>query len=181
MAVFQHPFASHRVFIHRSTSSMASTPTTQTSQGAGLEPVLETRTGLLVRRSHLGQLIRIRDQRGISPQCRGGERVLPLDGPSVPALGVKALGWWVSAPPHSLPGRSRDGSIPFGMRRGPPRAHTPPGPSRLDPGGYSPGRRPWGDGADCPSVSSVVDGSEWGRLLGGRKKGISGPLGKPRI
>jgi hypothetical protein len=74
------------------------------------------------------------------PSCRGGERVLPLDGPSVPAPGsrVKALGWWVSAPSHSLPGRSRDGSIPFGMRRGPPRAHIPPGPSRLDPGGFRP-------------------------------------------
>jgi hypothetical protein len=72
---------------------------------------------------------------GHIPSCRGGERVLPLDGPSVPA---PASGWWVSAPSHSLPGRSRDGSIPFGMRRGPPRAHSPPGPSRLDPGGFRP-------------------------------------------
>ena len=40
--------------------------------------------------------------------------------------------------PFSLPGRSRDGSIPFGMRRGPPRAHFPPGPSRLDPEGFRP-------------------------------------------
>jgi hypothetical protein len=88
---------------------------------------------------------------GHFPSCRGGERVLPLDGPSGPysRSRAKALGWWVSAPSHSLPGRSRDGSIPFGMRRGPPRAHFPPGPSRLDPEGFSPGRRPWGDGADC--------------------------------
>jgi hypothetical protein len=138
MAVFQHPFASHRVFIHRSTSSMASTPTTQTSQEAGLEPVLVSRTGLLVRRSHLGHLIRIRDQRGISPHAGEGRGFYPSMAPLVPAPGVKALGWWVSAPSH-FPPRPLQGRLhPFGMRRGPPRAHFPPGPSRLDPGGFRP-------------------------------------------
>jgi hypothetical protein len=79
------------------------------------------------------------------PSCRGGERVFTPRRPLGPCSWVWVVG---SAPSHSLPGRSRDGSIPFGMRRGPPRAHTPSGPSRLDPGGCSPGRRPWGNGAD---------------------------------
>jgi hypothetical protein len=143
VASFQHPFTSHRVFTH---FSMSPIPTTL-GQEAGLEPVLFSRTGLLVRRSHLGHLIR--DQRGtISPHAGEGRGFYPSMAPRS-LLPGKALGWWVSAPSH-FPPRPLQGRLhPFGMRRGPPRAHSPPRPSRLDPRGYSPGRRPWGDGADC--------------------------------
>ena len=120
-------------------------PTTLRTQEAGHVPAQEKRAGPLVRRGQLGtHSERLRGS--ISPQCRGGERVLPLGNPSVSAPGSRVVG---SAPSHSLPGRSRDGSIPFGMRRGGPRAHSPPRAFAPRPRRISPGRRPWGDGAGC--------------------------------
>jgi hypothetical protein len=83
-----------------------------------------------------------RELRGpnISPQRRGGVRVFT---PRLEPLGPGS-GWWGSAPPHFPPrplqGRLRTNRTrnPIGARRGPPRAHSPPGPSRLDPGGFRP-------------------------------------------
>jgi hypothetical protein len=110
-------------------------PTTQTTLKAGPFPTLTRRVGSLGRREHLGR--RSGKPRGsISPHAGEGRGFYPSTG--APRSLLPALGGGDPHRPISLPGRSRDGSIPFGMRRGPPRAHSPPGPSRLDPEGFRP-------------------------------------------
>jgi hypothetical protein len=85
-----------------------------------------------------------------------------------PSTGAPRSGWWGSAPSHFPPrplqgrlrtSRARD---PAGARRGPPRAHSPPGPSRLDPGGFRPVAALGG------TVRTVLDYSRSFFLLGVR-------------
>jgi hypothetical protein len=133
-AVFQHalPYLpSQKIFDLRRIFNF---PTTRRAARRQATFPVPQGTGPLVPRGRVGHLTR--EPRGaISPHAGEGRGFYPS---MAPRSRAKALRWWGSAPSLSLPGRSRDGSIPFGMRRGPPRAHIPPGPSRLDPVGFRP-------------------------------------------
>ena len=145
------------------------------TQKAGPIPTPTKRAGSLGRREHLGRPVR-KLRGAISPHSGEGRGFYPSMAPQSLLLGP---GWW--DPHRPIPSPAAPGTAPSQQDEAGATSGTlssrafAPRPCRI-----SPGRRPWGDGADCLSVSSVVDGSEWGRLLGGKEEGISGPLGKPR-